>query len=234
LLELGLKRPDDVDSVSGDPARGGETQDAEERNKTDEPRKWIVAGLGNPGDRYADTPHNLGFRVVDRLALRHSIRVTRKECQAMVGAGTLCGQTVTLAKPQTFMNLSGVAVKSLLTKNSMTADDLIVVYDELALPWTGLRIRKTGSSGGHNGVKSIVGSLGTMDFKRIRLGIHPGHPVSDGAKFVLAPFRRPQKEELDELLDYASDAVEAIIAEGVEKAMTRFNRRALGSDKEEA
>jgi peptidyl-tRNA hydrolase, PTH1 family len=234
LLELGLTRPNDVDSVSEGPARSDETPDAEEQRNTDEPRKWIVVGLGNPGDKYADTPHNLGFMVVDRLALRHSARLTRKECQAIVGAGNIGGQKVTFAKPQTFMNLSGVAVKSLLTKNSMTADDLIVVYDELDLPWTGLRIRGKGSAGGHNGVKSILGNLGTMDFKRIRLGIHPGHPVSDGAKFVLAPFGRAQKKELDELLDYASDAVETIIAEGVEKAMTRFNRRALGSDKEEA
>jgi peptidyl-tRNA hydrolase, PTH1 family len=234
LPEPGLKRPNDVDSVSEGRADGDETPDAGARKKTYEPRKWIVVGLGNPGDRYADTPHNLGFMVVDRLAVRHSVRLTRKECQAIVGEGTIGGRQVTLAKPQTFMNLSGVAVKSLLTKNSMTADDLIIVYDELDIPWTGLRIRGRGSAGGHKGVKSILGNLGTMDFKRIRLGIHPGRPVSDGAKFVLASFGRAQKKELDELLDYASDAVEAIIAEGVEKAMTRFNRRALGSDKEEA
>jgi PTH1 family peptidyl-tRNA hydrolase len=198
------------------------------------PREWLVVGLGNPGERYADTPHNLGFLVVDRLALRNSIRVNRKECQAVIGSGTLGGQRVTLAQPQTFMNLSGVAVKSLLTKFSLTVEDLILVYDELALPWTGLRIRGQGSAGGHKGVASVIRSLDTMDFKRVRLGIDPGHPVSDGAKFVLAPFGRAQKKELDELLDYASAAVETIVAEGVEKAMTRFNRRAFGLDKEEA
>ena len=207
--------------------------DSEQAARTEPPRGRLIVGLGNPGRRYEDTPHNLGFRVIDRLAERNSLRVSRKECQAIVGAGVVGGCPVTLAKPQTFMNLSGPSVKSLLTKFSMTTEDLLLVYDELALPWTGLRIRAKGSSGGHNGVESVIGSLGTMDFPRVRLGIHPGHPVGDGAKFVLAPFRRAQKKELDELLDYASDAVEAVIAEGVEKAMTRFNRRALGRDEEE-
>lgn len=195
------------------------------------PRHWLVAGLGNPGSQYADTPHNLGFLVVERLAARHAIRLGRKECQAVTGSGSIGEHRVTLAKPQTFMNRSGQSVKSLLAKFSIAAEDLIVVYDELALPWTGLRIRRHGSSGGHKGVESVIQCLGTMDFHRVRLGIHPGYPVSDGAKFVLAPFRRAQKKELEELLDYASQAVEAIIAESVEKAMTKFNRRAPGPDK---
>lgn len=193
----------------------------------------IVVGLGNPGAEYAETPHNLGFLVVDRLAERHSIRVTRKECQAVVGHGAIGGHPVILAKPQTYMNLSGGAVRSLMDRYEAGAADLIVVYDELNLPWTALRVRLKGSAGGHHGVESVIRAAGTMAFRRVRLGIHPGHPVADSAKFVLAPFRRGQRKELDELLDYACQAVESIIKEGAEKAMTRFNRRAFGSGEKE-
>ncbi len=202
-------------------------------NEAPEPQRRLIVGLGNPGERYAETPHNLGFMVVDRLAERNGIAVKRRECQALIGAGRIGGREVMLAKPQTFMNLSGVAVKSLMEKFSFTAGELIVVYDDLDLPWTSLRIRAKGSSGGHKGMESIIRSIGATEFVRVRLGIHPGHPVSDGAGFVLAPFRRAQKEDLDGLLDYASQAVESIVAEGVEKAMTKFNRRAPGGGEEE-
>ncbi len=195
--------------------------------------QWLVVGLGNPGRRYADTPHNLGFMVVDRLGERNAIRIGRKQCQALTGAGRCNDCGVLLAKPQTFMNLSGPAVKSLLVKHDLGVDRLVVVYDELSLPWTSLRIRKQGSAGGHNGVSSVINALGTMGFARVRLGIGPGHPVSDGAKFVLSPFRRAQKKELDELLDFASEAVESIVTEGVEKAMTTFNRRAPSQGEKE-
>jgi len=192
----------------------------------------LIVGLGNPGEQYGLTPHNLGFLVIDRLAERNSIRVTRKECQALVGYGRLGDVRVMLAKPLTYMNLSGPSVKSLLVKSGLAADGLILVHDDFALPWTGLRIRYKGSAGGHNGVDSVIRGLGTMEFTRVRLGIDPGHPVSDWKKFVLAPMRRARKKELDEVLDYASAAVEAIVAEGVEKAMTRFNRRVLGKGEE--
>lgn len=192
----------------------------------------LIVGLGNPGEQYELTPHNLGFLVVDRLAERNSIRVTRKECQALVGYGRCGDVRVMLAKPRTYMNRSGPSVKSLLAKGGLAADGLILVHDELALPWTALRIRYKGSAGGHNGVDSVICSLGTMEFIRVRLGIDPGHPVSDWKKFVLAPMRRGRKKELDEVLDYASAAVEAIVAEGVEKAMTKFNRRVLGKGEE--
>ena len=214
------------------PGRDLPASDAGEDREADQPRRRLVVGLGNPGRRYDNTPHNLGFRVVDRLSERNSVRISKKECDARVGQGFCGAHEVVLAKPQTFMNLSGPSVKSLVTKYEFTAAELILVYDELALPWTGVRIRYKGSSGGHNGVESVIRSLGTMDFARIRLGIHPGHPVLDGKKFVLAPFRRAQKKELDELLDYASGAVESMIAEGVEKAMTKFNRRAFSQDEE--
>ena len=195
---------------------------------------FLVVGLGNPGEEYANTPHNLGFLVVDRLAGQHGIRVTRKDSKALIGVGEIENRPVMLAKPQTFMNLSGTSVKPLMDKHEITARDLLVVYDELDLPWTGLRIKPKGSAAGHNGVDSVIRSLGTNEFARVRLGIHPGHPIRNGADYVLSPFERRQKEDLDELLGHAADAVRSILTEGVEKAMTRYNRRARGSETEEA
>ncbi len=193
----------------------------------------LVVGLGNPGPEYEATPHNLGFLTVDRLARRHSIRVSRLECRALVGTGRVEGRPVILAKPQTFMNLSGQSVKGLLDKHGLKPEHLVIIHDELDLPWMNLRIRPRGSSAGHNGMEDIIRCLGTQEFARLRLGIHPGHPVRDGAKFVLAPFRSGQKKELDELLDAASAAVESIVAQGVEKAMAAHNRRAPGLTREE-
>ncbi len=193
----------------------------------------LVVGLGNPGPDYESTPHNLGFLTVDRLAARHSIRVSRLECRALVGAGLIEGKPALLAKPQTFMNLSGQSVKGLLEKHGLKPEHLILVYDELDLPWMSMRIRPKGSGAGHNGVQDVIRCLGTQEFVRLRLGIDPGHPVRDGAKYVLAPFKSGQKKELDELLDAASAAVESIIAGGVEKAMAAYNRRAPGNTREE-
>lgn len=194
---------------------------------------WLVVGLGNPGVQYERTPHNLGFLVVDRLAERNSIRVTRPEGKALVGSGRIGGSDVLLAKPQTFMNLSGASVGLLAGKYGIPAHRIVLISDELNLPWTGVRIRSKGSAGGHNGLDSVIRSVGTNEIPRVRLGIHPGHPIRDGAEFVLSPLRRAQTEELDELLDHAAGAVESIIADGVEKAMTRFNRRARGVTQEE-
>ena len=194
---------------------------------------YLVAGLGNPGAEYADTPHNLGFRVVDRLAEMYQIRVTRPDSKALVGVGRIAGQEVMLAKPQTFMNLSGTAVKALMEKHELAVSDLIVVYDELALPWMSLRVKPSGSSAGHNGADSVIRSLGTMDFVRVRLGIHPGHPLASGTDYLLSPFPRSLAKELEDLVANGADAVVSIITEGVAKAMTRFNRRAQGSNEEE-
>jgi len=196
--------------------------------------EFLIVGLGNPGEEYENTPHNLGFMVMDRLAESHGIRMTRKENVSRVGLGVVGSRKVALAKPQTFMNLSGGAVKGLAERYAVTPDRLVVVYDELALPWQELRIRPKGSDAGHNGMKSVIGSLGTNAFPRIRLGINPpGRPVGDGAKFVLAPFQRGQKKEVEEMVERAAAAVESIIAEGVEKSMTVFNRRAGGLTTEE-
>lgn len=194
---------------------------------------WLAVGLGNPGKRYALTPHNLGFLALDRLAERNRIRIDREVANALAGAGEIASANVVLAKPQTYMNRSGPSVKALVEKYSLPAGNLIVVYDELDLPWTAVRIRPRGSAGGHHGLESVIYSLGTPEFIRVRLGTHPGHPIENGADFVLAPLKRTQIKELDELLDFGAQAVESIIAEGVEKAMTKFNRRALGLQKEE-
>jgi len=194
---------------------------------------FLVAGLGNPGEQYAATPHNLGFLVVDVLAARHGIRLTRKECQALIGQGTIAGKPVLLAKPQTFMNLSGIAVKLLVEKNEIALKDLILVYDELDLPWGDLRVKPKGSPAGHNGAKDVIAKLGSSEFPRVRLGVHPGHPLQSGADYLLSGFSRQQKETLEEFIGFAADATESIIAEGVEKSMTGFNRRAQGSKEEE-
>ena len=194
---------------------------------------FLVAGLGNPGEEYVRTPHNLGFLTIDRLAERHGIRVTRKDSRALVGLGEIDGQEVMLAKPQTFMNLSGTSLAPLMEKHSVPPDRLVVVYDELDLPWLSLRIKPKGTPAGHKGMISVIGSLGTSDLARVRLGIHPGRPLRSGAEYVLAPVRRSQDKELDDFVGYAADAVDSIIAEGVAKAMTKFNRRAPGSNIEE-
>jgi len=193
----------------------------------------LVVGLGNPGEEYEHTAHNLGFLVVDRLAERNGIQVKRKDSRALVGQGKIAGRPVLLAKPQTFMNVSGESVKGLLVKHAIPAGELIVVYDELDLPWRSLRIRPKGSAAGHRGLDSIISQVGTQDFPRVRLGIHGGRRDKDGARIVLAKLKRAQREELDELLDYGAQAVESIIAEGVEKSMAKFNRRAPGSNEEE-
>ena len=195
--------------------------------------EFLVVGLGNPGEEYRFTPHNMGFLVIDRLAESNAIRVTRKENTSLVGLGTVKGREVALAQPQTYMNLSGPAVKGLLDRYDLKPSQLLVVYDELALPWGQLRIRKNGSSAGHNGIKSLIGSLGSDEFFRLRIGIHPEQGRGDAAKFVLAPFKRGQMKEVEELVIRSADAVESILAEGAEKAMATYNRRAQGLNKEE-
>ncbi len=192
----------------------------------------LVVGLGNPGSEYALSPHNVGFMAVSRLAERERIRINRKDSKALLGSGEIGGIPVLLAQPQTYMNLSGESVKALLGKYDLTAADLIVIYDDHDLPWESVRIRPSGSSGGHHGMESIIGGLGTTDFARVRVGISPGHGRAE-PEFLLKPMRREQLKELECLLDYVAQAVASIISEGVEKAMTRFNRRAPGNTEEE-
>jgi peptidyl-tRNA hydrolase, PTH1 family len=146
---------------------------------------WLIVGLGNPGYEYAWTPHNLGFLVVDLLAERARIRVERPESKSYVGLGRIGQHEVALAKPQTFMNLSGLAVRELAERYEAPPEQIVVAVDEAALPWGALRVRERGSAGGHNGLKSVIGALGSDEFVRVRLGVQPDHPVGDLAAYVL-------------------------------------------------
>ena len=194
---------------------------------------FLVVGLGNPGGDYEFTPHNLGFQVIDRLAGSNAIRTTRKECDSRVGSGLIRGKRVVLAKPQTFMNDSGRAVNGLLGRYELTPDRLLVVYDELDLPWGSLRIRSKGSAAGHNGMKSVIAHVGTQNFARLRLGVDRGSEGGRGPDYLLSQMRRSQRQEMEEMAARAAEAVEFIIAEGVEKSMAMYNRRAQGLQQEE-
>ncbi len=185
----------------------------------------LIIGLGNPGPEYAWTPHNLGFLVVNRLAERASIRVERPEAKAYIGKGRLAGQDVVLAKPQTYMNASGMAVGELVRRLEIDPAEMIVVSDEVALPWGMLRIRERGSAGGHNGLESIISALGTDEFIRVRVGIGPQHPVRDLSAYVLMQLPKGDREDVLEIAAEAAEAVEMILADGTAKAMAKFNRR---------
>jgi PTH1 family peptidyl-tRNA hydrolase len=184
---------------------------------------WLVVGLGNPGSQYEKTRHNLGFRLIDVLAARFGTRVSREECRALVGRGLIENQTVELAKPQTFMNLSGEALGCLLSKENRSLERTIVISDDLAIPFGTIRIRPGGTHGGQNGLRSIIASLGTQEFIRLRIGIQPEHPVMDASSFVLSNFASGDAKTVDKILETAGDAVETIIREGVDAAMGNFN-----------
>ncbi len=184
----------------------------------------LIVGLGNPGIEYQFTPHNLGFLVVDRLAQEAGVRVERPEGRALLGPASLEGQQVALAKPLTYMNLSGLAVRDLLQRLELDAAALIIIYDDLALPAGSLRIRCRGRYGGNHGLASVIGALGTEEFVRVRLGIAPEHP-REAAAYVLRQFRRSELRQVEEQIGRAAQAVRFILREGPEKAMNQFNRR---------
>ena len=192
----------------------------------------LIVGLGNPGAQYSHTPHNFGFLTIDRLAAEAGIRVSRPEANALVGRGEISGSPVILAKPLSFMNLSGGPVKALLGKYELELRNLLVIYDELDLPWGTLRLRERGSAAGHNGMISVIDALDSQEFLRLRIGIHPGRRVADGAAYVLQPFKRTQEKELDAILGRAADVVRLLLSDGAAKAMAVCNRRAEGSDTE--
>ena len=185
----------------------------------------LIVGLGNPGPAYEWTPHNLGFLAIDELASQSGIRVTRPEAKSQVGRGELTGQEVILAKPQTMMNLSGMAVRMLLDKYESEPSQLIVISDEVALPWGMLRIRERGSAGGHNGLKSVIDAIGTNEFIRVRLGVGPEKVWGDLADYVLSPMARAEREIATQLVQDGRKAVETILKDGVSSAMAQFNRR---------
>jgi len=185
----------------------------------------LIVGLGNPDPEYQWTPHNLGFMAVDELANRAAIRVERPEGKALVGRGKLAGEEILLAKPQTYMNLSGISVRELLAKYELDVSDLLVMWDEVQLPLGTIRIHKDGSAGSHNGAKSVIGALGTQDFARLRLGCGPEHQLNSRREYVLRPMKKAELEVAAEMLDEAGNAVEMILQEGLDAAMTKFNRR---------
>jgi peptidyl-tRNA hydrolase, PTH1 family len=186
----------------------------------------LIVGLGNPGPEYQWTPHNLGFLAVDELANRSEIRVERPEAQSLVGLGKVAGQEIILAKPQTYMNLSGNAVGRLMDKYEVEPVDLLVIFDERDLPWGMIRIGERGSPGTHNGAKSVTSAVGTQEFARLRLGCGPEHPVGDLAAYVLRPMKKAELEVAGEMVASAGDAVEMLLIEGIAAVMNKFNRKA--------
>jgi len=186
----------------------------------------LIVGLGNPGPEYQWTPHNLGFLAVDELANRKGIRVERPEAQSLVGLGKVAEREIILAKPQTYMNLSGNAVGRLMDKYEVGPAGLLVIYDERDLPWGMIRIGERGSPGTHNGAKSVTGAVGTPEFARLRLGCGPNHPVGDLAAYVLRPMKKAELEVAGEMVASAADAVELLLTEGMVAAMNKFNRKA--------
>ena len=195
----------------------------------------LIIGLGNPGIEYQFTPHNAGFLAVDRIAEYCNVHITNRRGRALTAKATLAGQEVLLAKPETFMNLSGLSVAALVRELEIPipSQDVIVIYDELDLPLGTIRIRERGSANGHNGVKSISGALGTEEWLRIRIGVGKppladGREIKSGGKdFLLSPMRRQELEALDGVLDRVRNAVEVILTKGPGPAMSEFNRSEL-------
>jgi len=187
---------------------------------------WVVFGLGNPGREYADTRHNLGFRVVDELLRRAGARARRGAGDYDLASARLGGTPVLLVKPSTYVNRSGRAIQQLGGRYSFGPAELLVVVDDVALPFGKLRLRPGGSAGGHNGLRSLVETLGTGDFPRLRLGVGGAPPGADLADYVLAPFSDEEQQALPGLIAQAADAVQRVLALGVERAMSLVNTSA--------
>ncbi|MCO6512391.1 MAG: aminoacyl-tRNA hydrolase [Aridibacter famidurans] len=184
---------------------------------------WLIVGLGNPGAEYERTRHNAGFMVVDRLAEMSGAAVKRTECRSLVGRAGFRGTAADLVKPQTYMNLSGEALTCLLRKEERSLERTLVIVDDLALPFGSMRLRTKGSAGGHNGLRSIIGSLRTEEFARLRIGIAPDHPVANTKRFVLDNFPAADSEKLSEIVERGAEAAIAVMCEGFAAAMSEFN-----------
>lgn len=183
----------------------------------------LVAGLGNPGERYRRTRHNVGFLVIDVLAARGDVRAAPDEGDAWVAESEVGGQPALLVKPLGFMNRSGVPIERLMAERSLGPSDLVVVVDDVALEIGTLRIRERGTHGGHNGLRSIIDLLGTDDFPRVRVGIGKGEPPDDLAAYVLSEFPPEDVLVVQEVVGWAADAVACLLREGAEEAMNRYN-----------
>ncbi len=184
---------------------------------------FLIVGLGNPGDKYERTRHNCGFFVIDELARRAGRDLRTSECQALTTKAKLGGLETLLVKPQTFMNLSGVAVAALMKKHEIKADSILIISDDVALSLGQLRIRREGSAGGQNGLKSIIKEIGTPSFARLRIGIAPDHPIRNLSDFVLGEFSKGERETLNETILKAADAVEVLLQDGIAEAMSKYN-----------
>ena len=188
----------------------------------------LIVGLGNPGRRYQGTRHNIGARVIDTLARRHHVAL-REEGWADVGALTLDGARVLLARPQTYVNVSGTAVADLRRRHRLPRENLLVAFDDLDLPVGQIRLRAKGGHGGHNGMRSIIEALGSEEFARLRVGIARPPEGVDPADYVLSRFSKEEQAQLDEAVKRAADAVEAFVRRGIEAAMSAFNLRVSSS-----
>jgi len=185
---------------------------------------WLIVGLGNPGPKYEWTRHNCGFMVVDELARRAGRGIKAPECQALTARATVGQEEVLLIKPRTFMNLSGIAVAAAKKKYEIRdSSSILVISDDLALPFGRIRVRPQGSAGGQNGLKSIIEKLGAQDFPRVRLGIAPDHPITDASDFVLGEFPKKDRDALAQMVARAADAVEAVLTTGIVNAMSKYN-----------
>ncbi len=194
----------------------------------------LIVGLGNPGPEFAPTPHNLGFAVIDKLVALARVQGREHRSHAWVWRGRLDQEELLLAQPLTYMNLSGEAASKLLAAEGLSPADLIVIYDDVSLPWGMIRIRERGSAGGHNGLESVLGALGTSEFLRVRLGVQPeGGETGDLAEYVLAPMAEAPRRVAEEMVAEAAEAVRVILREGPTRAMARFNRRANSAEAEE-
>ena len=187
---------------------------------------YIIAGLGNPDKQYEGTRHNVGFDVIDKLADKYNISVDTKKHRAYIGKGVINGQKVILAKPQTYMNLSGESIISLTDYYKVDTDtEVIIIHDDISLGVGQLRIRKKGSAGGHNGIKNIIAHLGSQVFPRIKVGVGEKPPRMDLADYVLGHFTKTEKESMEEAYEDACKAIEYILADDIDQAMNEFNRK---------
>ncbi len=189
---------------------------------------YCIIGLGNPGPKYAETRHNVGFRVIDLLAARNQFPTPQRILQAIIGRGKIKSSQVLLGKPMTFMNESGRAISRVCAHFDLSPTDLLVIYDDINIDLGMLRLRREGSSGGHKGMQSIIDHLGTEQIPRLRLGIGRLPPEAEARGFVLSPFDRDEKEAAEELIHQATDAAECVVVEGIEAAMSRFNSQDKG------
>ena len=195
---------------------------------------YNIAGLGNPGEKYDNTRHNAGFLTIDALADRYGIDVREKAHKALIGKGVIEGQKVILAKPQTYMNLSGESIRALVDYYKVTQEELVIIFDDISLEPGQLRIRKKGSAGGHNGIKSIIAHLGTQEFTRIKVGVGEKPPRMDLADYVLGRFAKEEQDTMKEAFETAAKAAVAIMTEGADAAMNQYNGSKKKKEKAEA